>query len=627
MLYLISKNRAYILAGLAIIFAGALSYHNAVDAKFVWDDNVLVRDNVYIKSFRHIGKIFTKNIGEGVGMEGNSYRPLQMLTYMIGHALWRLDARGYHLINITLHISAAIGIFWLSLLVFKDRTLSLFTALLFVVHPIYTSAVTYISGAADPLAAVFIITSLVFYIRLDCKELNRKPAAAGYIIVVISYILALLSRENSLVLPGILALYHYAFKRKINAGRFLPIAGIAVLYAVVRLTFLKDTLPHAGSSTVLSRLPGFFCAVTDYLRLLIAPLHLHMEYGNKLFSMFSFKCIAGIFLAVFLLAVAVKKRRNSVIFFSITWFFVTLLPLSNIYPLNAYMAEHWLYLPAIGFFLIAAKGASYLVAINRAGKIAVIIFSIIAAAYAFLTIKQNNYWKTPIALYQHTLKYAPFSSRVYNNLGIAYQEAGDFDNALAAYSKAVKLNPKDAYIYNNAGLLYSSNKDYHKAISFYKKAVELDPGYAQGYYNLGNIYTYNGDYEKALAAYQQAVKNNADFGAAYCNLGIVYTYKQDNDKALLFLEKAVRINPYDADAYYNLGNIYVSLNKETSALGAYKKAVKNRPQYAEAYNNLAVMHLRRKNFKLAGQNYKKAKELGITNPVLERAFKGGLGGE
>jgi len=605
----------------AIVIAGLVSYHNAINGEFVWDDMVLIKDNMYIRSFAHLDKVFTRGIGEGAGVQSNSYRPLQIVSYMVGYALWGADVRGYHLLNILCHICVAIGIFWLSLLIFKDRLISFFTGLLFVVHPIHTGAVTYISGGADSAAAVFMIVCSIFYIRSSLRQSSEKININNYIIVIISYAAALLTRENSLILPIILLLYHYTFKRKINTKLFFSLVVIAVGYCLLRITFLKDMLSAGDSVTTMwRRIPGFFVAITRYLKLLIAPVNLHMEYGNKLFSVFDPKCIMGIFLSLFLLVVAVMKRKNTFLFFSIMCFFVTILPVSNIYPLNAYMAQHWLYLPSIGFFLIAAKIISVLFKGRKQIIIAVVISLIIVGACSFLTIKQNRYWRDSVTLYQQTLKYAS-SSRLYNNLGVAYKERGDFDKALEAYGIALKLNSKDAYIYNNIGLLYSSKKDFQKAFKFYTRAIEIDPNYAQGFYNLGNIYMYNQDYGKAISAYEKAIKNNPFFAGAYCNLGIIHTYTRDNDKALFFLRKAVEINPYDADAYYNLGNIYVNFDRDQGAVAAYRKAIKNNSSYAEAYNNLAVIYLRKNNFKLAGVNYKKAKELGITNPVLEKALK------
>ena len=79
----------------------------------------------------------------------------------------------------------------------------------FVVHPVHTEAVAYISGRADSLVLIFSLTSFAFYL----KCLNRQRFVF-LILMIISYSLALLSRENALILPFIILAYHWIFKKR-----------------------------------------------------------------------------------------------------------------------------------------------------------------------------------------------------------------------------------------------------------------------------------------------------------------------------------------------------------------------------------------------------------------------------
>ena len=88
------------------------------------------------------------------------------------------------------------------------------------------------------------------------------------------------------------------------------------------------------------------------MRLMVLPFNLHMEYVARLFAFSDPKVIGGIILLISLLIYAIKARnKNALMSFSILWFFIAIFPVSNLYPINAYMAEHWLYIPSIGFFL------------------------------------------------------------------------------------------------------------------------------------------------------------------------------------------------------------------------------------------------------------------------------------
>jgi len=345
-----ARKKSILFSIVLIIILGFTVYGNSLNGKFIWDDEFLIEKNKYIKSWSSIPLIFSEDIGRGGGKEYSFYRPLQMTTYMIDYSLWKLNPKGYHLTNILLHIFVALSIYWLMNIILNNNLLSLLTAVFYVIHPIHTEAVTYISGRADPLALLFMLLCFVFYIK------NPPKGIGVYLLMVLSYVLALLSRENSLILPVLLLLYCYSFKKKLKVKEFFSLVGIACIYVLFRVTVLKAMLTHeAHTTTLFQRLPGFFVAVTDYARLLFLPLKLHMEYGNVLFPWGNLKAILGVIILFALLLYAFKRRKDdNLVFFSISWFFVALLPVSNLYPINAYMAEHWLYVPSIGFFLIAA---------------------------------------------------------------------------------------------------------------------------------------------------------------------------------------------------------------------------------------------------------------------------------
>ena len=115
---------------------------------------------------------------------------------MTDHRVWKLDVRGYRLTNILLHILVSLAIFRLIIVLFDDWILALFTGALFVVHPIHTEAVAYISSRADSLAFLFMLLCFIFYIKPA-----RAESPGIYVIMMLSYALAILSRENSLALP------------------------------------------------------------------------------------------------------------------------------------------------------------------------------------------------------------------------------------------------------------------------------------------------------------------------------------------------------------------------------------------------------------------------------------------
>ncbi|RKY42234.1 MAG: hypothetical protein DRP85_03395 [Candidatus Makaraimicrobium thalassicum] len=558
------KKRTILVSVVLIVILGFAVYGNSLDGEFLWDDTSLVKDNLYIRNCSRIGKLFSGHISTK-SVNFRFYRPFQMISYVMDHSLWKADARGYHLTNLLLHIAVALAVYWLVNILFKDILLSFLTGIFFLVHPVHTEAVSYISGRSDPLAALFMLLCFIFYV----KGINTGRTKF-FFLAIPAYAGALLSREAGLILIILLLLYHFAFKKEIKLKGFLPLLGVTFVYIALRLTVLKGLVAApAASGRFFQRLPGFFAAITEYTRLMALPFHLHMEYGAPLFELNAPEVIAGVLILSFALACALKKRTgNRLVFFSIFWFFVALLPVSNLYPVNAYMAEHWLYVPSIGLFLLLAKGLSYL---YRRGKSRVISAGLITGIlifYSSLTFRQNTYWREPAAFYERTLRYVPDSPRLYANLGKIYRSTGRKEEAIALFEKAVELNPDFPEAYNNLGNAYSDAGRKEKAIALLKKAVTINPDYAEAYYNLGNAYNDTGRKKEALASFRKAIEANPDFSEAYNNLGKAYADTGRKEEAITFLEKAVTIDPDYAMAHNNLAVIYYDM-------GEYALAVKH----------------------------------------------------
>jgi tetratricopeptide (TPR) repeat protein len=471
--------------------------------------------------------------------ESAFYRPLQAFTHMVDYSLWKLNPSGYHAMNIFLHILASLSLYWLVNIIFQDKLLSFFTAILFVVHPIHTEAITYISGRADPMALLFMLISFIFYIKY-----LKTENVGTYLLIFLSYTLALLSKENSLILPVLLLLYHFSFKKRIKLKAIMPFVILVTCYLGSRLILLKSATIHISKfSEITARIPGFFAALGSYLKLLVLPFGLHVDYGNRLFSFSSWKPLSGLIILTCLLVYAGKKRNsNNLVFFSISWFFLGLLPVSNIFfPLPFYLAEHYLYLPSIGFFLILAKLLTDVYRIKKYRLLVKGLVVFLLVFYSHLTIKQNRYWNNPFSLFQNSLKYEPQNPRSYNNLGIAYADAGKTSEAISCFLKVLEIKPDHLRAQNNLGLQYAKKDKHQEAIALFKKVTKTKPNYSEAYNNLGSVYLAKGEVNQAIATYKKALEINPDYALAHNNLGVAYHYKKDYDLAGRHFNKAIKL--------------------------------------------------------------------------------------
>ncbi len=560
-------KHAWFLQAVAIIILGFLLYANCVNGAFIWDDHGLIQGNSYLKSWSNLPKVFATGFG-GDGQAGSSfYRPLQTTVQMAGYSLWGFRPAGYHLISIFTHILAALLLCLFLRNIFQDKIIPFLASLFFLCSPANTEAVCYISGLSDPLVLVFILACFVFYLR-------SLQGEGSYSLALLSFILALFSKENAVVLPFLLWFYHYAFARKISFRRLLPFFAILGGYILFRLLVLPGPGGLISPAILLERLPVFFAGISEYPRLLLFPFDLHIEYARQISGFSDIKVVAGLILAAGLLILAWRNRSaNRGIFFALGWFFITFLPVSNVYPVShSFIMEHYLYLPSLGFFIVLA------ILLRRPSKNRFLVFSLrffatgLLVIYCCLCWRQAGYWKQPLVFYQRTLHYAPQSWRFYNELALEYAGAGDNLNAEAAYKEALRINPD---------------------------AIGID-------YNLLNLYRQANDREKIQAAEQELIqrqeKTLKDYYGQAGRLNAAGNYAQ----AYGILKKAFELAPDNLSVSSGLAEACILAGRYAEAVELLNKLLEKNPDFPLGYNNLAVAYYYLKQYPLAVKNYDRA---------------------
>lgn len=458
-----------------IALGGVASYANSLTNGFVWDDYSHICDNQHIKDIAKIPALLTEDIGAGSAHRYNFYRPLQMMIYVVEYHVWGLDPSGYHFANITLHILTACAVFNLLALLYGNQMFAFLTAILFVTHPVNTEAVTYISDKADSLAALCMILSLIFYIRY-----RREGAVKKYVVSLAAAAAALLSKEGSIILPVLIVFHHYIFGENIRIKALVPYGILICAFMVLRsLSLHSPALPFAPASVIWPRVPGFFAAVTNYLRITAAPFDLRIDYGDRLFKLNDPRVLAGIGFFVFSVFYVLKRRKDAVISFGLGWFFITLAPMTNIFPINnSYMMEHWLYLPVIGLLMCIVQAVSAVFAEHKNLGIGVMLTA--AVVLSALTMRQNRFWRDERTLYERALRYVPDSSRLLNNLCVIYTDSGEYAKAIDAGLRATTGKPRLPAAFRNLANAYLAAGNVDEAAKYEQKARMVDAHAAQG---------------------------------------------------------------------------------------------------------------------------------------------------
>lgn len=499
-----------------VVLSGLVSYINIFDHQFLWDDEFLIQENVFIRSWKNLPQIFSTSSGAGVGRLDDFYRPMQLVIYTGIYSLFGLQSWAFLLLNVLIHLINACLIFFLIKKLFKKDFLAFLTSILWVVHPIHTEAVTYMSGIADPLIVFFGLSSFLCYVNF-----RQKKQTHFLIFSLILFILALLSKEPIIILPGLFIVYELFFSKKKSWKDYKHISWffiIATSYFFLRLTALNfvNTLNLYNTTNIytenlLVRIYTFLASLLSYYSFLFYPVNLHMERQFPIFSsIFSVQVLISLLILV-LLAIVIYyniKQKKFHLSFGILWFFIGFLPMSGIIPVNSFLLEHWLYFPSIGFFLCLAIiihyfGQKY----PQIKKIIAVVLTIIILTFMGLTLKRNIDWKDPITFYNDILKYNEGTARVHNNLGMAYADKDDVINAEKHYLKAIATNDQYAQVYYNLARLYLETNQEEKAIIYLEKSLEINSNFFFSYQLLGDIFKEQGQLEKAQEYYQKAQNN------------------------------------------------------------------------------------------------------------------------
>ncbi len=601
-----SKYSFYWIAGLTLLVFGFLIYGNTLGAFFQLDDHTSIIRDYSVHSLRHIGKIWERRPATFI-----SY-----LTFALNYQWSGLQPWSYHLVNLLIHVASAWLVFLFARDLFDTRPvqsavernelpqslkdqnrLALFTALIFLAHPLQTEAVTYIVQRNTSLATFFYLGALVAYARA-----RLTGGIVYWTAALISTLLGFFTKQITYTIPISMAVYEICF---LSAGQDKGFKGIRrVLPFVFLLGVVYFALYHqevmrqgfratAAETSEISRKTYLLTesrVLVTYLRLLFLPLGQNLDYDYSLSTSFSVPVAASLTLLLCLMGLGVwlYRRGNRIAAFGIAWFFVTLSIESSVIPIRDVIFEHRLYLPMTGFALILSTSLWRF--LGARPRLCSVVFVLILAVLGVLTYQRNRVWASETSLWTDVVGKSPKKSRAANNLGGAYQRLGDFSQAAVWYEKAVKLDPKNIDPYINLGMVAEHDEDYPEARKNYEKAIELGPRDGSAFSNLGRLYIREGDYDEAIPYFEKALQKDSLDIKSLNNLAYIYDQKGDLDKEIALYEKAVQIDPQYKIALKNLGIAYGRKGNYSKSIEILLRARQLDPRDAEIDLNLGVSY-------------------------------------
>ncbi len=615
-----------------IVLVGLTAYHNSLSGEFVFDDQYAIVKNSLLRQ-----------LWPPIWMSSTT-RPFTNFTFALNYAFGGLHVVGYHLLNLSIHLFAALVLYGivrrtLSGPLLKSRYgsasagLALATALIWLVHPLQTESVTYIVQRAESLTGLFYLLTLYCVIRsVDVASGLRWALAA-----VGACALGMMSKPIMATAPLTVLLYDCVFICRSFAEtlrrRWTLYLGLAATWLILSLLLSgpPESLQGAGfhiekftpAAYILTQ-PG---VILHYLRLAFWPRPLCLDYPWPAAKSFGAIVPPALALtAAFFMMLWALRRKPALGFLGI-WFFLILMPTSSFIPLDDPIAEHRMYLSLAALAVLAVVGGWELlfrfVPETRIRRVfSACAAGVLVAALSGMTIQRNLIYQNETSLwnsvleqypnsvrghtnlgealfrqgkiteavvhYKEALRLKPDHANAHYNLGLALNKQGKFQEASVHYMEALRLRPGDPDTYNNLGENLIQQRRFSEAVEPLVKAVQLQPKNASAHNNLGIALSQQGQLAEAVVHYKEALRLKPDYTKAHNNLGLALEKQGKFQEASVHYMETLRLKPDDADTYSNLGESLIQQGRFSEAVEPLVKTVRLQPKNASAHNNLGI---------------------------------------
>jgi protein O-mannosyl-transferase len=598
---------------MVLSFLGLLVYFNAVAHPFVHDDVVFVQMNPNIARWDNLGDSF---LNPGIPLVSSKiitpyYRPLLEIFYRLQYFLFGMNPAGFHLFNILLHILNAFLVFLLFVRLRLKKDWAFAAALIFLVHPVQTEAVACVSGISN-----LVVTGLslgMFLAYLEAREKTGWRWWAWNTGAIFLFALALFSKEQAAIAPVLILLYELLWTNgggpmsDASSGVRLQTSDIlrflrrwtfpVVFFCFIGMYLLWRMFLFPGSFGEVFQSPGELVlrlwaipkTLLMYIGIILWPMGLHYYRSVDILAK-DFAAIYGFAACVlFIIAVSLSmpERNRRWAWFGLAWFLVTLLPVANIVPLiNEYSlilaAEHFLYMPLIGFLIFLAAVAGWLMT-TLGGLLTArfrwLLFVLAVVVLGVLAMNQNRTWSDEVTLFERTLRYEPGLGRVHLLLGRTYLTQNRVKEALVEYSAGLQIMQG-----------YVKKARQSKAVEVYLQYVKA------AHFDRGLCYLALGDVERASEEFRSSLKVHLNYlsypelkghdSLTASNLGFNYIRLGNRAEAKKCFMRAVQLDGRNVYALKNIGVWYVDVGDKKLARFWFEKAIKVDPEFQGAWEYL-----------------------------------------
>jgi tetratricopeptide (TPR) repeat protein len=499
---------------LALLLAGAgiAAYANSLGGAFVYDDWRWIESNPAIRTL------------DLSALVSDTSRPVWKLSLALNYAAGGLDVTGYHLVNVSIHLLAGLALFGLvrrTLLAPRQAEryaehaslLAFAVALLWLVHPLQTQAVTYVVQRAESGMGLCYLATLYFATRAAGDRWRAFFSSAA----VCTCAVGMGVKEVMVTAPVLVWLHDRAF---LTGSALGALRGRPFFYAALAATWLVPLVligtealfagefarPDLARPSPVEYARSQPAVVLHYLRLAVWPHPLVFSYGWPV-SDPAASVLPTLLLGALAAASGWALWRNRAVGFLGAWFFGILAPTSSIQPIQDLAFEHRMYLSLAAVVTLVVLGTHELLLradLLRVRPIAAAL-AVLALAAGVATARRNRDYRDEVALWRTVVDAVPGHAVAHYNLGTLLRADGLGAEAIASLRRAVELDPQLVVAHNNLGNALLAGGDLAAAAHHYRAALEVDPGHAEAHVNLGGVLAGEGEFAAAARHYRLAL--------------------------------------------------------------------------------------------------------------------------
>lgn len=575
--------------GLILAAVTVAAYWGVWTCGFVnFDDQIYVYENPHVTTGLSLANIqWALTTGECA-----NWHPLTWLSLMLDAKLFGPGPMGFHASNLGWHVANVLLLFCVLRQFTGQVWRSACVAALFAVHPVHVESVAWISERKDVLTMFFGLLALGTY-----GEFVRTGRVRWYVGSIVSFGCSLMSKPMLVTLPCLLLLLDVwplgrlkgSAPQSSDESKERPIAQFGALRLIIeKLPFVVLTIiscvvtlqvQRAGGALDLhvafvDRLANAVLAYGWYLKMLFVPKDLSVFYPHPTVRLaWSAAAASGVGLTIMTALTVALWKRAPFVRTGWFWFLGLLVPVIGLIQVGTQQrADRYLYLPAVGIYLLVVWSGA--IAVGRIAPLRRAVTFLMVVTLAWLAIRtqiQTRVWRNSVTLWANALRVSGGDARSRTQLAQSYQRAGEREQARMHYQKAFKLIPSEPHLNLNYGLFLVQEDQFATAIPHFQLVLKRVPHDSRAMGFLGFALWRSGDLDHAETWLRQAIAQDPTWSRPYYWFGQMRLEQKRHAEAVEFLRKAVQADPMWELARKELARVEQLLRDHTDGSSAPAK--------------------------------------------------------